>query len=118
MYDFSPRRQQTVRDVHRPYMECTGGQLTPVCRVRNGLTSVLDRSIHSLRPSLLPRFCQLGWGGLFPFEWARSDNDLKSFSAMKVSEVHWRLAALHRTTPACLIRLLNKPIGRGLYALL
>lgn len=27
---------------------------------------------------------QLGWGGLFPFEWTSPNDDLKSFAAMKV----------------------------------
>lgn len=52
-------------------------------------------SLHDARR--FARFYQLGWGGLFPFEWASSDNDLKSFSAMKVGEAQTWRATMHCT---------------------
>lgn len=67
-------------------------------RTPGGLLDVLTSFVPLLslpRPPFCPLFrfvCQLGWGGLFPFEWASSDKDLESFSALKVREAHWLAA--------------------------
>lgn len=47
----------------------------------------LPTSFHSVShpiPYHPIRIRQLGWGGLFPFEWSSNSGDLKSFSALKV----------------------------------
>lgn len=45
--------------------------------------AALTNAIASLVLSAV-RGAQLGWGGLFPFEWKSPSADLKSFAAMKV----------------------------------
>ena len=60
-----------------------------VCiRAPGGLLGVLTsfRVASFCAPPFAPLARQLGWGGLFPFEWASADKDLKSFSALKVGQ--------------------------------